>query len=598
MSQIFNIFGELEKEIDDFDNGGVYIVGKPSSDHETQTQRGTKGGYYHSQKHLLEAIDLASASKYKHGIYDDEGQRKTFLNIVNFYRDVMKMKIKISVVNYIFEPLSLDFSWIVWLFDRTFKVWAVMNDYDDQIDELGHDLSTYGTTVVKRLSDCTERVPLRTLRNTQTAKSLKHAALYGGYVIIENEFHFNQMTEYPDWNVSNLSKNGTYCTYERYALIPSGLLDIWDTATSQEISRYTPSEDEEMVCAMAIIILEGAGTGAEAQKLVFLEKIDEDTFTLEECHAERVDGRWMGKGEIEKQLENQIARNLNANMRQRGILWATKKLFYSTDEDVQDNLVMEVRDGQVLKVRQGGQIAPLNTSSQHTGEIDNDDKAWQENSRQNAFAFEVATGEAMPSGTPFRLGVVLQQAVADHFTGVRKTFANFLVRVYFAQLIPIFKQEYRDEHDAIVSLGESDIENMKDDIITYHTNLRTFNAVMQNKRPDPDAIRQEVTAELTRNAYAFISVPAGAYDRAESYMKLNLVDDISPDISDLTSLYESMTQKNDPRAEGVLKMIFAKKGKSLDATLGPAPAAASAQPQANAAAMPAVNTEPATPPMQ
>ena len=69
----FNIFGKLEEEIADFDNKGVYIVGKPKTQNERAEKGGEHGGYFFHQKQVLEAVDLACASKYKKGIFDDEG---------------------------------------------------------------------------------------------------------------------------------------------------------------------------------------------------------------------------------------------------------------------------------------------------------------------------------------------------------------------------------------------------------------------------------------------------------------------------------------------------------------------------------------------
>lgn len=581
----FNIFSKVSEEIEKFDKEGIYIVGRPDTRYENPQKRGERGGYYHSQRQLLEAIDLAGASKFKHGIWDDEGQRKTFLNIVNFYRDVMKMKININVANYLFSPLSLDFTWPVWVFDRQFKLWASMEDYDDQIDEYAHDLSTYGTCVSKRAAKCTERVPLRTLRNTQTAKSLYEAANNGGFVSIESEMHYNEMALYPDWDITGLDKTKEYSVHERYGLVPAGLVEKWSTMTDLDVSLYTMSADEEMVLAVAIIIPEGAGTVGKGEALLFMEKHDEDTWPLDECHIEKVDGRWIGRGEIEKQMENQISRNLNANYRRRGILWAAKKIFQSTDENIQSNLVYEVLDGQVLHPKPNGQISQVNTANLHTGDITADDNVLQENSQQQAFAFEIATGEGMPSGTPFRLGVVLSAAVQQHFTLVRETFSNFLKRSFFNQVVPIFKSEYSDAHQVLIHLGENDIEAFKDDIVTYHTNLRIWDKLVGGGAPDGVAIRAQVEQELAKNPYAAIEVPPKFYDDIRYYMKLNLTDDIGPDIADLTSLYQTMVQKGDPRAENVLKQIFATRGKAFPAIVGAAPPAAAA-PAAPAAPQP------------
>lgn len=596
MANVFNIFGKISEEIQDFDSKGVWIAGKPDSEYQANFSKGKRGGYWFSQREMLEAADLATASKFKKGPFDAEGQRKAYMNIVNFYRDVTKMKIAIFVNNYIFEPWSLDFTWIAWAFDRRFKVWAQTKSYDDDLDGFAHSLATYGTVVAKKLDKCTERVPLRTLRNTQTARSLYEAANTGGYVIIENEFHYNEMEELPDWNIDGLDVTKRYCVYERYGLVPEGLIKRYEKMNGLKISQYRMKEGERMVLAVAYVITENLGRNDIGGRVLFMERHDEDSFPLEECHTERVDGRWLGRGEVEKQLENQIARNLAAHIRRRGMLWAVKKIFQSTDDNVQQNLIMEVADGAVLRVKPDGQISQVNTANQHTGEISQDEASWEKNSQQISFAFESATGEKMPSGTPFSLGVILQGAVAEHFDLIKRTYSNFLIRTFFDQVVMIFKQENRDEHEIMVGMGESDIESLKEEFIDFHTNKRIYDLMRMKRRPIAEEVRAEVQQELYRQPYMGLKIPSKCYDDLDHYMKLNLVDPIGPDITTLTTVYQDLIRRGDQAgADRVMSQILAKGGKAFAAIRGPRQASA-APAQADVAVAPeaaAVQANPA-----
>lgn len=571
----YDIFSELQKEINDFDTGGYYITGDPNSgpvsSYTDKGKKGEKGGYYYSQKELYESIDMACASKYKKGIKDAEGQRKTYLNVVNFYRDVMKMKIIIKVANYIFEPRKLAYEWPVWSLKQEFGIFADEESYDDELQDRAHDLSTYGTCVSKKCADATERVPLRTLRNTQSAKSLWHAANSGGYVILEDDKHYNEMTEYPEWDTEDLSKSKSYNVFERYALVPKSLYknEAWKK-NNGILEEY--SDDEEMILVQAILIPDEKVKGKfTSGKVVYMERVDEDSWPLDECHAERIDGRWAGKGEVEKQLENQIARNLNANLRRRGLLWAVKKIFQSASDEIPSQLLMEVRDGEVVYVGANGQITQVNTANQHTSEFNSDDEAWKENSQQNAFAFNITTGADMPSGMSFSLGVVLERAVSDHFTAVRNRFSNYLKRDFFNQLIEVFKEEYNEEHERPINMDADDIENFKESIITFHANERYFDRLAKRKNPNMDQIRIEVQQELMKSPYAFLTIPDDFYENALFYMKLKIDDDIGPDVQTLTTIYTTMEQKGDPRAEQVLRQIMAKQGRSLTAIAGQKP---------------------------
>lgn len=567
MKKEYNIFNKLDEEITDFESG-FYLAGENKTiDGYDKNKKGEKGGYFFSQKDVLESCDLAVASKYKMGIRDEEGQRKTFINIVAFYRDVMKMKININVANYIFEPRFDEATWPVWLMGRKFETWAQEESYDDQIDEYGHSLATYGSTVSKKIHNGSERVPLRTMRNTQTAKSLWHAASSGGYVHIEDDKHFNEMADYPSWQTKDLSKGKGYNTVERWALVPKSLLE--DEAWKENNGKITDynEDSEEMVPAYMVLIPQERGKKKETEGVVlFMEQVDQASFQLEEAHAEREDGRWLGKGEVEKQLENQIARNLTANLRRRGLLWAVKKVFQSSDDEVSSQLLMEVRDGEVIYVKPNGQISQVNTQNQNLGEFASDEEMWKENSTQRAFAFNIATGENMPSGTSFSLGVVLDKAVSSHFSMVRNSYSNFLKRSFFDQLMPVFIEEHSGEHTMNIPVGASDIENLQEQIVMYHKNVRIFDAMRANELIDEESMRADILEEMSRKPWLFIDIPEDFYDYAHAYMKLNIDEDIGPDIATLTTLWQGFMQKGDvERADSVLKKIMAKQGKNLDA---------------------------------
>lgn len=562
----YDIFAKLQEEINDFDTSGYYLTGAPKSKTGTDSnQKGKKGGYYYSQRETLESIDMACASKYKKGVYDEEGQRKTYINVVNFYRDVMLMKIVIRVANYLFEPLSMDYTYPVFLMGRKFGIFSEIKSYDDEIQDRARDLATYGSCVSRRCEDSSERVPLRTIRNTQSAKSLWHAAENGGYVIIEDDKHFNELTEYPDWETDGLKTYETYNTFETYRLVPESVYKNWRTNNGK--IDNVPEKDKWVLVQAILIPTVKSGNDITDGKLVWMEKVDEESWPLDECHTERIDGRWLGKGEPEKQLENQIARNLNANLRRRGLLWATKKIFYragTNADDVPEQLLMEVRDGQMLFLGQNGMAGQINTGSQHNAEFNADDQAWKENSQQNSFAFNIATGENMPSGTSFSLGVVLEKAVSSHFTLTRNRFSNYLKRDFFNQILDVFREEHADAHTQQIAMGATDIENLKESMITYHANERYFKKLAKRERRiDYNAIREEVAAEMMQNPYLFINVPEEFYPDAHYFMRLNIDDDISADVNTLTTIWQTLKQEGDPRAEQVLAQIMAKQGRNL-----------------------------------
>lgn len=574
-NKAYNIFGALSDDISDFDTKGHYIIGKPSaSDEFDKNSRGRDGGYYYTQKETLEAIDLAAASKFKEGYMDSEKKRKTYMNIVNFHKDVALNQINVNVANYILEPTDDMYSWITLFTDKRFKEFADENSYDDQIDEFADDFAGHGSVVAKKVRGNSVRIPLRTLKNTQTARSLKEAAFQGGYVIIENELHYTNMTEFPDWKLEGLDKTKSYQFYERYTLVPRSEL--------VKFQGGTPTDDdfETMICCLQILLPDVAtqdNDREKAGKILFIEQISEDDWLFEEAHYTRIDGRWLGRGEIEKQLENQISTNLNANLRRRSLLWHARKIFQSIDDEVKRNLMMEVKDGEVLKIKKGGEVSQVNVGSQGTGDFNADSQETKDNSQKISFTFEAATGESMPSGTPVRLGVILENAVSKYFKRKQDTFSNFLKRSFFNQIMPTFISENSDEHSIAYGVMDANYDLVKDALVTIKANERVHSAWEKKQWLTFDEAKLQVENELARNPVIFVKMLKDSYKDPHCVMRLNINEPIAGDIESLTTVWQGLQAKGDPRADRVLKLILAKRGQNLDYILGPmqqAPAAA------------------------
>ncbi len=584
MDKTFNLFSKLKENLNDYYNNGVYLVGKPSvkDSFSDQNKRGLDGGYYYSQRMTLEAVDLACASRYRNGPKDAEGKTKTYLNIVNFHADVSINQVGVNTSNYILEPTSGNYSWAVFFMDKKFKEYSDENSYDDTIDELTDDFCRKGTCVVKKVKKSVERVPLRTIRNSQRAKSLEDAARNGGYVIIENEMSYSKMKKYPKWNLEGVDKQKIHNVFEQMSLIPR--------AKIKEFKKIVVSDEDwnDMVCAYQILAPDLATFTKESKdvggKILFIEEIVDTPgeFPLEEAHYKKIDGRWLGEGEVEKQLQNQIARNLTANLRRRSLMWAAKKIFQSSDDDVARNLMMEVKDGEVLKVKPNGTVTPVNTQTQHLGDFTADENSTKENSQQISFSFEAASGEAFASGTPFRLGAILENAVSKYFKRKQDTLSNFLKRSFFNQLIPIFQEDMSDEHELRYTISDDQYEEALAGMVKVHKNAILSEEWMKRNYVSEEYVMREVEKELRKSPYIFWTIPENFYKEIHCNMRLNINEPIGADIETLTTIWDRLDQRGDPRAEKVLKAIFAKKGKNLDAIMGSA--SAPKAPQAPSAA--------------
>jgi hypothetical protein len=358
-------------------------------------------------------------------------------------------------------------------------------------------------------------------------------------------------------------------------------------------------DSEEIVKGMAILTLEKNEKNDVSGKILFIEEAE---IPYEDVFFEKIDGRWLGRGPVEAQLENQVAVNLSANLRRKALLHSSKHLYQTASEEVAKNLVKDVKDGEVLFVGPNGTISPISNETRNVTEFNSDDAVFEKAMQQSSFTYEVATGEALPSGTPFRLGVLLSQAVETYYSLKREQFGLFLKRSFFSQLIPLFMKQTK-EHTLAISATSEGAGYLRDTMVEYYTRKHVKDMLLSGQTPtDIETIKSGVEQDLIKSPYMYIDVPEGFYKDIKYQLDLNITNesqDTTKEVETLTTLYQSLVQKGDPRADRVLEAILAKTGMSLQAIAGTAKPQAPMAPPApnvpNSAPLPAMNNANANP---
>lgn len=581
----YDLIGVMDKAIQEFDNKSINVV--QSTDADNQGKRylaAENNGYQFSQRQMINDIDMAYNSVYKRGKYDKEGQRKLYLNIMRFYVNVAIKNTNVNTSDYQFSPTdyTTDNMWEAWFFKRQFGNFVMDEHYGEIIDQLNADFNKYGSCVQKKVKDDVLRVPLRSMRNDQSAPTLRDGIEGGIPLLIQHEYSYYQMNKFKEWDCPEEFESKRIIQ-EMYTYMPK-----WALYEAQELLFDKEDETQkEMVLTMSIVMpsgrMEEDARKKYKGKVLFIEQIDDIPF--EECHNEKQDGRWLGIGEAEKQLEAQIARNLSANLRRRSMLWASKQIFQTQGDEVSKNLVKNVQDGEVLQVGINGLIQKVNTQTASLNDYSQDEEIWNQNSKEQAFAFESATGQSMPSGTPFRLGALLSNSAMSYFDGKKQTFGMFLERAFFSQIIPIFQKRAKDDVMMIAS-GEKGYENIKRMFVEMHVNQHEIAMaldpnVLNMQVPSRADVTQHVESQLIKSPYLAVEVPKEVYKKSKYKVKLNIAgENTNPmDAESLSTTYQAMVQAQDPRASQLVDIILSSKGINLPSIVGDKQAPVMNQPQ-------------------
>lgn len=557
----FSIYGQLQNELTDFFQNKVKIAGV-----QTDNPTATSTGFEFSQWETLNTVELYYNSIFETGKLDSEGQRKTFFNICQVKADVASKQVDIDVKDFVFVPEEPNSEWGAFFLNRKFRQWAKRNYFGKLINEIVIDYPKYGSAVMKKVGKELQRVPLMTLRNEQSAKDLQEAK----YVIEEHkDWTYSDLEKMKDWDLKDVKVawDEKFTVYERYGRVPL------DWYKKQKDIKVEDGDEMKSVDVMAIILpTKNDKDEIDGGNLLFLEEIEERPY--QEVHWKKVDGRWLGVGEIENQFENQIFVNMIENLRRRGLLWAGKKVFQSTDTEIAKNLVRDVKDGQVLKIMPNGQISQVNTTTQSLAEFEAAARRIDENSNQKSFTYEVATGEGLPSGTPFRLGVIMSNAVNAHFALKRENLGLFFESVVYEQLFPIFKKENNKAETMMIPMGEEGVNALMEEAVKINIWNNFKEQMLSMKIPDVAKIEAEVRDKLSSKRFIGVDLPEKLWDTLKVSTQLVITGEslnLEKRLETLTNLYNSLLQVNPQAAEKVLSKIMALTGENYDTLAGVKP---------------------------
>jgi hypothetical protein len=589
--QNFKIRTQIDNELEDFFGSQIQLAQVKNLHNNTarylDTQPGS--GYMFNQHNTLAIIDLYYNSRFEKGFIDSNGQRKIFLNIGKFRCEVASKQIDLDMKDFRFIPDDYAAVWIALMQQKEFKEWAKETWFSSLLNEGGENFPKYGTLVGKKMGkDQVDLVPLQTLRNEQTAESLNTAS----YVIEEHAdmpvWELAKMKKQGKWDISGLSTriDKAYTVYERRGYVPlSWLKSVTDKTLS--------GGDKEYVDALVITTNDGDKNGKGEAKILYAQEITERPY--EEEHWNKQHGRWLGLGVMEDLVENQRAENVAVNLEKRAMAWSAKKVFQSKDDSViGKNLVKHVPDGAILEVGPDGDISQVNVQNQGYGDFQAFINKFENNADQKAFTYDVTTGNTMPSNTPFRLGVILRDAVNSYYGLKQEKLGIFYKKIIINFLLPQFLKNMGDkEHTVAFYEDEEGYESLKQAAVDMMKTEAAHQSLLAGKPIDLASLERVIEPMQALNMLLF-KISKDLYKNAKSKFDLVVTGEqvnIQTKVETLISLFQIYKQNGDPRADYILKRIAVITGENPATFLAKiktpeVPAQPQPQPQGQGSAVP------------
>ncbi len=422
-------------------------------------------------KDTIEKIELYRASKFMSGDRDSQSNKKFFFNILNPQCGNATKNIDIDRSNIRVVAENGDDYVKSMIYTAELKQWMKDSKFGTLLNKVSEFLPVYGSVILKKVGNDVKFIPIKSLK-FDPAVSSKEASydIQSPYVIEEHHMQPDEIEKMSKWDKEAVKEVTDFfrekqeankitdaLVYEFYAEFPNEELGLSGKGYSKGVKYIAYGEYVDDKKKSQIF-----------SRTLFAKKVDK--FPYKKLDYFRIEGRALGLGVIEMGFDMQYRWNEMANQKAVSMKLSSKHLFQTRDDTVEDNIMSDLLDGDILKVR--SEITPIATEERNLGAYSQEERNIMDVLRSNTNAFEVLTGESLPSGTPFRLGAMLNQNAGKLFEFIRENLGLFLEEVITEWVLPEFEKMANVEHifelydnDTIELIVERDVNRRLNEAI-------------------------------------------------------------------------------------------------------------------------------------
>lgn len=552
-------------------------------------------GYRYSQYRLVRRIGLYANQIYSSGKIDKQGNYKHWFDITMPRRDNEVKNIDFDTKNvmvYSASESAADFP-AVFLTNAALREWMRTSGQAEELNSAIEQGSGWGNVLWKKIKGGYERLDLPNVYIVnQTAKTVNDTAVIERHQLTQSDLrakagvykNIDEVIEY----CGNKTFSATTETTDKETTSP--YYEVFER--NGEISEAELFEaqgkkgGDETKYVLARVIVAGVEDkdGTDGRYVLFAEKLSgKMSDVYKEYHRGAYVGRWFRQGIVELLFDCQTRANEIGNQIARGLEWASKVILQTQDVLIAQNILTDLKNGDIVKTK--GTLAQVELRMQGIDQLIAD---WNRNiqtANEIANSREVVTGDSLPSGTPFRLGAMLNQNANKLFDFIREKLAIPLSELFEQWIIPELVKDLK-ARDVIRLTGDAKYVEMFYQLAVdswYATNL----ARIGPHTPElADQLKKTKLDELKRSGDALVKNVPGIWEHFKPRAMVDITGEGVNLLSDLETLYTFISLEQDPvRRRALIEQAMRKKGidvsslpKSDDAALAGRPAAAPAQP--------------------
>ena len=473
----------INQEKEDFDSQNIKIV----------------DGFYCNQRNIIEQVYRYYNSKFIDGDVDQDGDKKYFFNINRNPCKITTKSIDFDTKDIRVHTASGGSSLKTWYFNIDLKQWMKKVGFGRTLNRIFAELPILGSVVLKIIDNEPVFVDLRNFIVEQSADSLDQA----NYIIerhLYTPMEFEKIGDDLGWDFMEesldehrKSDEPYIAVYERYGQDPEDGYKYKRTLFA-DVGQDEENDHGETIGNPGYILSD--------------EEVEKHPYW--EFHMEKISGRWLGVGIVEALFDTQVRMNEIANLQAKGSYWSALRIFQTSDESVNQNLMSDVRNGAILNTNDRiTQVDMADRSLAHFGE---ETQKWYGQRDELAITFDANRGERSPSGTTLGEVQIISAQSGAYFEQIRENIALNIKEMLYDIIIPNFKRQNAGKH--MVRLVGEDLDKLNALIIDQKTNDRVIGMAIKGEVPT-DAeymlIKEGITQKTKIGTEKLKEIPTSFY---------------------------------------------------------------------------------------
>lgn len=488
----------------------------------------------------------------------------------DFYFDIISRRVDDQVKNMRFDSKNLlvfstnpreDFA-AVFIANTQLKTWLSESGEDEKLKAAVEQFVEDGNVGFKKVAGGYEFVdPLNTIITNQTAEHVDETD-----IIERHEMTASKLRSMEGWDVDHVIKNlGNKSFTSSVGDVKDNesskkSYEIWEFSGEMSEKEYFELKGEkdgdENKYLISKVIMAGLNKSHDGSKYVLFaesyptkEKLSDNYIY---AHKGSYKGRFYRPGLVEELIDHQIRANDIGNQIASALDWSSKVIFKSSDSSIMQNIRTDMENGDIITAKD---INQLEVRSQGADQLIADWNRLMQDADGVSKTYEVVTGEALPSGTPFRMGMLLDQNAGKYFTTLRQKLTLPFRRVFKNWVLPELVSDLKGE-DIFRLVGDTEVIDQFRSIVVDSWYMENLVKIGPHNREQGEAIKQEKLDEL-RNVDPVIENSKEIWKSVLPRMLITITGENSDVQDQLQDLINLIGLEQDPeRISWILNTIY------------------------------------------